>query len=53
MKRTIRAALLGTLICMLGYIYLPRCGLQIAPGDVTRISFGFAGVFAFFVYRYS
>jgi len=44
---------MGTLVCILCSIYLPRCGLQIAPDDVTLISFGLAGVFTFLVYRFS
>jgi len=38
---------------MLCFIYLPRCGLRIAPDDVTLISFGLAGVFTFLIYRFS
>jgi hypothetical protein len=53
LRRAIRAVMVGALICMLCFIYLPRCGLRIAPDDVTLISFGLAGVFTFLIYRFS
>jgi hypothetical protein len=43
----------GTMFCILCFLYLPQCGLRIAPDDVTVISFGLTGVIAFLVYRYS
>jgi len=52
-KKGIRAVLAGTLICILCFLYLPRCGLKIAPQDVTLISIGLSGVLTILVYRFA
>jgi hypothetical protein len=52
-KRGIRAILLGGTLCLLCFVYLPRCGLRIAPDDVSVISFGVSGVFTVLAYRFS
>lgn len=41
------------MVCIFCFIYLPGCGLRIAPDDVTVISFGLTGVLTFLVYRFS
>ena len=53
MKRAIRAILVGTIVAIFGLIYLPQCGLEIAPQDMRLVVFGFAGVLTFLAYRFS
>jgi len=43
---------MGALLCLLCLVYLPRCGMQIAPQDVTVISIGLSTVFTILAYRF-
>ena len=52
-RRGIRAVLIGALVYLFSLIYLPRCGLRIAPDDVTLIAVGLTGVLTILVYRFS